>query len=163
MVKNREERIEMIRKIISTEIISSQDDLQSRLEEIGVEVTQATLSRDLKLLQVIKVSDAKTGYIYRLPGKEMADPPVESPDLARMNFLAEGVIGIEFSGNLGVMKTLAGYAGGIALAIDNSRSAEIIGTIAGDDTILLVMREGVGRNDVTKALKTIMPGLENRI
>ncbi len=163
MVKSREERIAMIRKIISTEIISSQDELQSKLEEIGVEVTQATLSRDLKSLQVIKISDAMNGYIYRLPGKEIADQAADTSDLARMNFLAEGVIGIEFSGNLGVMKTLAGYAGGIALAIDNSRSAEIIGTIAGDDTILLVMREGVGRNDVVKALKTMMPKLEGRI
>ena len=87
----------------------------------------------------------------------------EGRDDARMNFLSEGVIGIEFSGNLGVMKTMAGYAGGVALAIDNSGMNEIMGTIAGDDTILLVMREGIGRNDVIRALKNMMPRLENRI
>jgi transcriptional regulator of arginine metabolism len=58
---------------------------------------------------------------------------------------------------------LPGYAGGIALAIDNSNSPEIMGTIAGDDTILLVMREGIGRNDVIRALVMVMPKLENRI
>jgi transcriptional regulator of arginine metabolism len=162
-VKNREERIQMIRKIISGEVISSQDHLQSRLMEIGMDVTQATLSRDLKSLHVIKVSNEKTGYIYRLPEKEIFDQSPANRDLSRMNFLAEGVLGIEFSGNLGVMKTLPGYAGGIALAIDNSNSPEIMGTIAGDDTILLVMREGIGRNDVIRALVTIMPKLENRI
>lgn len=162
-VKNREERILMIRKIISAEVISSQDHLQTRLLEMGMDVTQATLSRDLKTLHVIKVSDEKAGYIYRIPGKELFDKSPSNPDLLRMNFLAEGVLGIEFSGNLGVMKTLPGYAGGIALAIDNSNSPEIMGTIAGDDTILLVMREGIGRNDVIRALITIMPKLENRL
>ena len=58
---------------------------------------------------------------------------------------------------------MAGYAGGVALAIDNSGMNEIMGTIAGDDTILLVMREGIGRNDVIRALKNMMPRLENRI
>ena len=162
-MKNRVERFELIKKIISGEVISNQDDLQLRLLSMGMEVTQATLSRDLKSLQVIKVSDAKLGYVYRLPSYDMLHPNDHDAINSRMNFLADGVLGIEFSGNLGLMKTLPGFASSTALAIDESGCREILGTIAGDDTILVVIRDGVGRNDVIRALIGIMPNLENKI
>jgi len=162
-LKNREERFELIKKIIASEVISNQDDLQLRLHAMGLEVTQATLSRDLKSLQVIKVSDAKAGYAYRLPSSTAGQSVHNESNSSRMNFLADGVLGISFSGNLGVIKTLPGFAPSTALAIDESGCSEIIGTIAGDDTILVVIRDGVGRNDVTRALVEIMPKLENRL
>jgi transcriptional regulator of arginine metabolism len=162
-LKNKEERIAMIKRIISSEVISNQDDLQIRLQILGIEVTQATLSRDLKSLQVIKVSDARTGYFYRLPSAGLTNSQVNEGGISRMNFLAEGVIGIEFSGNLGVLKTLPGFASSTALAIDGSGCQEILGTIAGDDTILLVIKDGVGRNDVVKALVGIMPRLGEKL
>jgi transcriptional regulator of arginine metabolism len=162
-LKNKVERFELIKKIISSEVISNQDDLQLRLHSRGMEVTQATLSRDLKSLQVIKVSDAKVGYIYRLPSYEMLHPQEHEANSSRMNFLSDGVLGIEFSGNLGVMKTMPGFASSTALAIDESGCREILGTIAGDDTILIVMRDGVGRNDVIRALIGIMPNLESKL
>jgi transcriptional regulator of arginine metabolism len=162
-LKNKVERFELIKKIISGEVISNQDDLQMRLLSMGFEVTQATLSRDLKSLQVIKVSDAKVGYIYRLPSYEMLHPQDHEANFARMNFLADGVLGMEFSGNLGVIKTLPGFASSTALAIDESGCREILGTIAGDDTILVVMRDGVGRNDVIRALIGIMPNLQSKL
>ncbi|MCL4484293.1 MAG: hypothetical protein M1445_17080 [Bacteroidetes bacterium] len=162
-MKKKIERFELIKKIISSEVISNQDDLQLRLHSLGMEVTQATLSRDLKSLQVIKVSDAKAGYAYRLPSYDMLHPAQNEAGPSRMNFLADGVLGIEFSGNLGVIKTLPGFAPSTALAIDESGCKEILGTIAGDDTILVVIRDGVGRNDVIHALVTIMPKLENRL
>jgi transcriptional regulator of arginine metabolism len=162
-LKNREERFELIKKIISEEVISNQDDLQLRLHSLGLEVTQATLSRDLKSLQVIKVSDAKVGYAYRLPAYGSGQSGQSESNSSRMNFLADGVLGISFSGNLGVIKTLPGFAPSTALAIDESGCTEIIGTIAGDDTILVVIRDGVGRNDVTRALVGIMPKLENKL
>ena len=162
-MKNKAERFELIKKIISGEVISNQDDLQNRLLLMGMEVTQATLSRDLKALQVIKVSDAKVGYAYRLPTYEMLHPSTGEGNPSRLNFLADGVLGIEFSGNLGVIKTLPGFASSTALAIDASGCIEIIGTIAGDDTILLVLRDGIGKSDVIRALVSIMPKLENRL
>ncbi len=162
-MKNKVERFELIKKIISSDVITNQDDLLLRLHSMGMEITQATLSRDLKSLQVIKVSDAKAGYIYRLPSYEMLHPDERRANPSRMNFLADGVLGIEFSGNLGVIKTLPGFAPSTALAIDESGCKEILGTIAGDDTILVVMRDGVGRNDVVRALVAIMPNLENKI
>ena len=162
-MKNRAERFELIKKIISSEVISNQDDLQLRLQLMGMEVTQATLSRDLKLLQVIKVSDAKKGYSYRLPSENQVPISQSVENLSRMSFLADGVLGIEFSGNLGVIKTLPGFAPSTALAIDESECRGIIGTIAGDDTVLVVIRDGAGRNDVIKDLVSIMPKLENRL
>lgn len=162
-MKNKLERFELIKKIISSEVISNQDDLQLRLQSLGMEVTQATLSRDLKSLQVIKVSDSRLGYVYRLPSGDLLHPQSYDSNPSRLNFLADGVLGIQFSANLGVIKTLPGFAPSTALAIDESGCNEIIGTIAGDDTILLVMRDGVGRNDVIKALVHLMPRLEEKL
>ena len=158
----RSQRIQMIKKIISEQIISSQDDLQIHLQELGCDVTQATLSRDLKSLQVMKVSDVKSGYIYRLADIGPVNQQSNS-ETSRLDFLADGVVGIEFSANLGVIRTLPGYANSVAIMIDKASPMEILGTVAGDDTILLIMREGVGRNDLIQALKSIMPKLESKI
>ena len=158
-MQNRYERLQLIKKMISEEIISNQDELQIRLQDHGCEVTQATLSRDLKSLHVVKVSESDTGYYYRLQANEN---PQVNEDLLKGNFLADGVLGIEFSGNLGVVKTMPGYASGVALMIDKTNSSELLGTIAGDDTILLIMREGVGQNDVIQVLTSAMPKLENK-
>src|ERR1035437_3464674 len=99
-MKDRSQRIQMIQKIISEEVISSQDDLQIRLQELGCDVTQATLSRDLKSLQVIKASDVKNGYVYRLAGNNTVNQP-HNAETSRLDFLADGVVGIEFSAHLG--------------------------------------------------------------
>jgi len=161
-MKNRSQRIQLIKKIISEEVISSQDELQIRLQELGCDVAQATLSRDMKSLQVMKVSDAKKGYIYRLAGNNTGNQQTMS-EISRLDFIADGVVGIEFSANLGVIKTLPGYANSVAIMIDKANPSEILGTVAGDDTILLIMREGIGRSDVIQALKIIMPKLERKI
>ena len=161
-MKNRSLRIQLIKKIISEEVISSQDELQIRLLERGCDVAQATLSRDMKTLQVMKVSDVKKGYIYRLASNNNGDQQT-IPEISRLDFIADGVVGIEFSANLGVIKTLPGYANSVAIMIDKANPSEILGTVAGDDTILMIMREGIGRNDVIQVLKTIMPKLERKI
>ena len=159
---DRSQRIQMIQRIISEEVISSQDDLQIRLQELGCDVTQATLSRDLKSLQVMKVSDVKSGYIYKLAVNNTVIQQRNS-ETSRLDFLADGVVGIDFSGNLGVIKTLPGYANSVAIMIDKANPFEVLGTVAGDDTILLIIREGIGRNDLIQALKNIMPKLDNKI
>ena len=156
-MKNRSERVQLIQKIISEGKIGSQDELQIRLQQLGCEVTQATLSRDLRSLQVMKMSDVKEGYIYKLQSNQAG-----ASDISRLEFMADGVLSVEFSGNLGVIKTFPGYANSVAILIDKANPSEILGTIAGDDTILLIIREGVGRNDVIKVLKRIMPKLESK-
>jgi transcriptional regulator of arginine metabolism len=161
-MKNRSQRIQLIKQIISEEVISSQDELQIRLQELECDVTQATLSRDLKSIHVVKANDAKNGYIYRLSGNDNPGG-MTGVSVSRLDFMADGVVGIEFSANLGVIKTLPGYANSVAIMIDKVNPYEILGTVAGDDTILLIMREGIGRSDVIQVLKSIMPKLESKI
>lgn len=149
-----------IRRIVAKGNVRSQEELLAVLKGKGFVVTQATLSRDLKFLHVAKVPHPVNGYIYVVP--ESGDENVRHSRVAD-NFLVEGVKGLDFSGNLTVMKTLPGYASTIAAVIDSARRWEIIGTIAGDDTILIVRREGITKNDLTNVLISIIPELSNKI
>jgi transcriptional regulator of arginine metabolism len=160
-VKNKSSRHQTIREVISSGRIGSQEKLLDMLRAKGFEVTQATLSRDLKLMQVAKVADGTGDYVYVLPGMPAGPTGIREPD--RITFLTDGFRGVRFSGNLAVVRTLPGYASSIAAVIDNASSWEIIGTIAGDDTILIVMREGISRMELVNALKRIMPNLKERI
>jgi transcriptional regulator of arginine metabolism len=160
IMKSRVERIDLIRRIISGNKVSNQDELQLRLKEEGCEVTQATLSRDLTLIKVIKVNDPGNGYFYRLSENGRSESK-QGEETLRGNFPAGEVLGIEFSGNLGVLKTLPGYAGGVAMMIDSMKAKELAGTIAGDDTILLVLREGITPGEVIEALKAVFVNLTN--
>lgn len=159
-MKNRIQRQQEIRKIITKGNLHSQEELLSQLKRKGFEMTQATLSRDLKFLQVAKVSHPLLGYIYTIPenGQEGSKP---AP--SRETFLADGFRDLNFSGNLAVMKTLPGYASTLAAVIDSAGKWEIIGTIAGDDTILIIRREGTTNNDLRNALISVIPKLKNKL
>jgi transcriptional regulator of arginine metabolism len=133
--------------------------LLASLKVKGFDLTQATLSRDLKFLQVAKVPHPLNGYIYIIPDDGQQE---EKPARSKDNFLAEGFKGMDFSGNLAVMKTLPGYASTIAAVIDSARQWEILGTIAGDDTVLIIRREGTTNNDLINALISIIPKLKNK-
>jgi len=159
-MKDKVKRQLAIRNIIVNRKASSQEIILQELKSQGYNLTQATLSRDLKLLQVAKVSDPVEGYIYTIPVQE---PKNNVPNLSRENFLADGFKDIKFSGNLAVVKTLPGYANSIAVVIDNANPWEIIGTIAGDDTILVVKREGITNSDLINSLINIMPNLKKKI
>lgn len=149
-----------IKQLIGSRKISSQEELVSLLDEEGFKITQATLSRDLKYLKVAKVPDAETGYTYIIP--ETANKP-EGLTPINEDFPVSGVESIEFSGQLAIMKTRPGFANGIASVIDSHGPYEILGTVAGDDTILLISREGVSKTDVINALSLFMPGLKEKI
>lgn len=143
-----------IRRLIAGSNISSQDELMRLLEKQGYELTQATLSRDLKYLKVAKMPDDNKGYVYILPDKEQS---VEEPEV---NTSAFGVmVSMDFAQGMAIMKTLPGHAGSIAYNIDHLSAYEIAGTIAGDDTILLIPRDGVSKNHLVNMLKVRMPGL----
>ena len=143
-----------IRRLIGSRNISSQEELMNLLLKEGYELTQATLSRDLKYLRVAKMPDEKEGYVYILPDKEQAVEEVDTKGAGM-----SGLIYIDFAQGLAILKTLPGHAGMIAYTIDNLGAYEIAATIAGDDTILLVPRDGVSRTDVVNALRLKMPGL----
>jgi transcriptional regulator of arginine metabolism len=152
---NKTKRLLEIRNIIQGQKIGSQDELLSVLNTRGFEYTQATLSRDLKYLKVGKVSDAEKGMIYQLPD-QMITAVSSTSDTAQTNNQPTGFISIEFSANMAVIKTLPGFASSLAYRIDGMNSFEILGTIAGDDTILVIAREGIPRQDVVQCLRPVI-------
>jgi transcriptional regulator of arginine metabolism len=159
-MKNKTQRLLAIRKIIVSNKIGTQDELMQKLQDEGFSYTQATLSRDLKFLKVGKVADPEKGYIYFISeGSSLKEVRVPSSD----NFPVNGFLSIKFSNNLAVIRTLPGYAGSIASLIDSRDLYQILGTIAGDDTILLILVEGITRQDVINAMILIMPELKGKI
>ena len=155
---NRTERLLAIKEIITENDISSQEELLSLLEERDLNFTQATLSRDLKYLKVNKIADPEKGYIYEMPEQHLH----LSNEIAE-SYAAQGFVSIQFSNNLGVIKTLPGYANSIASLIDGADPIEIVGTIAGDDTILIIPSERVTEKHVINALVLIIPELKDII
>ena len=141
-MKVKNNRLEALRLIISSQQLGSQDELLNALQKEGFKLTQATLSRDLKQLKVAKAASMSGNYVYVLPNETMYKR-ISTPNSVREMMKVPGFVSINFSGNLGVIKTRPGYASSIAWNIDNSDIPEIIGTIAGDDTIFIVIKEGV--------------------
>ncbi len=148
-----------IRQIISSGDIESQDEMLSKLQAEGYSVTQATLSRDLKSMKVVKISQGNT-YKYILPDvsiSQMANANRSG------NFFADGFRSVDFSANIAVIKTKPAFASGIAAFLDEANVKEVLGSVAGDDTIILVLREGVKGEDFKETLTHIMPTLEGKI
>jgi transcriptional regulator of arginine metabolism len=153
-MKNRNERLMEIRRLIGSRNISSQEELSKLLEKRGFSLTQATLSRDLKYLKVAKMPDDQAGYIYILPDKEQVLEETEASGTG-----IQGLVSLDFAQGMAILRTLPGHASSVAYTIDNLDAYEIAGTIAGDDTILLIPRDGVTRSDLVNLLKLRVPGL----
>ena len=145
--------------IISSQELGSQDELLAALKEEGFQLTQATLSRDLKQLKVAKAASMRGNYVYVLPNETMYKR-VSSPQSIREMMKVPGFLSINFSGNMGVIKTRPGYASSIAYNIDNSHIESILGTIAGDDTIFIVIRQGSSNDEVVSALNEVVPNMK---
>ncbi len=156
-VRERSNRLSVLKEFIKNNRISSQDTLLEMLEKEGFSVTQATLSRDLKALKVGRVSDGWTGYYYALPEKDL----VNELEKSYIQDVRRGIISIEFSGNTGVVKTRPGHANSVAFALDVLSLPEILGCIAGDDTILLVLREGMTKEDLLESFNTRIPEIKD--
>ncbi|MCP9612899.1 arginine repressor [Coprobacter tertius] len=159
-MKNKTERLQAIKEIIINNRIGNQDDLLNILTERGFDLTQATLSRDLKQLQIAKVPSTDKGYMYVLPGTGSIGKIMQSKVNNEIKVSPSGFISIEFSGQIAVIKTRPGYASGIAYDIDSRATKEILGTIAGDDTILLILREGIRQEDILASLTDIIPNIQ---
>lgn len=144
--------------IISVHEISSQEEMLAELRKEGYSVTQATLSRDLKQLKVGKAMNLKGHYVYVMPNTAVYKR-VSSPGQIKEMMQVPGFVSIHFSNNIGVIKTRPGYASSIAWNIDNSNIPYIIGTIAGDDTIIFVIAESADEADVMSALSRVVPQL----
>ena len=157
VVKGRNSRLKSIKKLIKTSKIESQETLLGLLQKEGYEVTQATLSRDMKLLKIGKISDGNNGYIYALPNEEERQ---ESELTVAQDFL-RGYISIECSGNIAVIKTYSGHADVVASALDTLALDEVIGTIAGgDNCVFACLREGYSGKQFLESLKKKIPEVE---
>ena len=148
-MKNKRNRLQVISEILRTTVVGSQEDLLKILNDKQCEVTQATLSRDLKLLKVAKTPLSNGDYKYILPSYSK---PISSETTANTLISHGAVMSLEFSGQLAVIKTKPCYASAIAWDIDNKASEQVLGTIAGDDTVLLIPREGVSRDEILKMM-----------
>lgn len=157
-MKTKKNRLEAIRFIVSNQEIGSQEELLTALKGEGFHVTQATLSRDLKQLKVAKAASMNGNYVYVLPNVTMYKR-VSTPRQIKEMMQVPGFMSIHFSGNMGVIKTRPGYASSIAYNIDNSDIPYILGTIAGDDTIMFVMDETATEADVVNALSKVVPNM----
>ena len=144
--------------LISSMQLSNQEEVLQALRKEGFELTQATLSRDMKQLKIAKAASLNGKYVYVLPNDTMYRR-VSSPRPASEMLMTTGFLSINFSGNMGVIRTRPGYASSLAYNIDNSNTPEILGTIAGDDTIFIVIREGITYKKVLKALSDIIPDM----
>lgn len=155
-MKSKKDRLETLRLIISSQEMGNQEELLTALRKEGYVVTQATLSRDLKQLKVAKAATMRGNYIYVLPNVTMYKR-VSTPAQVKEMMQVPGFLSIHFSGNMGVIKTRPGYASSIAYNIDASHISCILGTIAGDDTIFIVVAEGTQQKDVVSALAAVVP------
>ncbi len=144
--------------LIRNQCIGSQEDLAARLAEHGYKVTQATLSRDLKMLKTTKVPTDRGTYMYILPDSNTLKDKLLSKGAADMspNFQS-GFISLRLSGNIAVIKTRNGYAAGLAYDIDMSNAPEILGTIPGSDTILAVLDENVSHERAMEVFRKMLP------
>jgi len=157
-MKERLDRLKTVRKLLKTYKIESQDTLLGYLQKEGFAVTQATLSRDLKVLKVGKISDNRGGYIYSLPG----DDERQEMERTYIHDFLKGYISIDWSGNIVVVKTYSGHSDPVSLALDSFDFDEVLGTIAGrDNTVAVFLREGVTGEDFMKRIKEIIPELED--
>lgn len=130
-------RHEMILQIISKENIETQEELAERLRVHGIEATQATISRDIKELRLQKVLTENGRYKYTAPARHF-EPDID--DRLRTIF-KECVISVDYAKNIVVIRTLPGLADAACSAIDAMKHDMIVGTLAGDDTALIVVRE----------------------
>ena len=142
-MSTKKERLDAICGIIQTKVISNQEELLKELEDSGFSVTQATLSRDIKQLKVAKVHDGTGDYVYRLPEESKTKQPQPQRNKTP---------NIDFSAKWAGVTTRPGYAMGIASDIDSHAPSEILATMAGDDTILVIPRNGVSQEKVIAAL-----------
>lgn len=159
----KQDRLALLRLTIATSRLSKQSELIAAMSAQGFDVTQATLSRDLRRLGIVKVATDDGTYAYALPDSPEAHayrrrrttPQKTRPALPP----AHGFLSIQFTGNMAVVHTRPGFATSIAANIDAAQPQGVIGTIAGDDTIFIALEENALRTDIADALADIIPDM----
>jgi transcriptional regulator of arginine metabolism len=149
----------IIQDLIRTRKVKNQEELIGLLAERGIRTTQATLSRDLRKLRIYKRRDNTGDNCYILP-----DPvPPSQATILSQNRAAESVVSIALSGQMGVIKTLPGCASMVGAVVDEHPHADLMGTIAGDDTLLLILRQDASHQTFLAFLESFIPSLEAKL
>lgn len=146
----KKERLDAICTLISDNEISTQEELTEKLNKIGFNVSQATVSRDINELDLIKVEGVDKKSVYRKAGKINADIPQRIKDLFK-----QITVSIVSANNLIVVKTLNGNGSSAGMAIDQMHIPQILGTIAGDDTLLIVAKNNSDAEVIVKTLRSV--------
>ena len=150
-------RLHAIRMIVNSMQLENQEDLLVELDKAGFPCGQATLSRDLKKLRISKVRlrNGKSVYASSKDGQFFTAP--------NNNEINMGKWSVQFSQNLMVLRTPPGHASLVAYDVDNAHSSLILGTVAGDDTIIAVLSESARRDQVLKILRDAIPSLKDKL
>ncbi len=147
----KKKRLEKIIEIVTENEVETQDELITHLREAGFEVTQATVSRDIRELNLTKITRGQGKYRYVLPRHE------DGIRTLHINHaLADAIVRAEYAQNLVVVHTYPGMAQAIALEVDNLGHAAILGTVAGDDTVLIVTRDTDSAATVSGLIKDMI-------
>lgn len=148
MKKNRHEAI---LNLISREDIGTQEELMTKLKELGFKVTQATVSRDIKFLKLIKTPVSSGQYKYSYVNNDFED-------FSRKYYsiLAHSVTGINYAGNMAVVKCFSGMAQAACAAMDNLSIDKIVGTLAGDDTIFVLCKDEESAKEFKECIEDIL-------
>lgn len=153
-------RQQLIVELLSHELVRSQGDLADLLEQRGVNATPSTLSRDLVELDAVRVRHPDGGLVYAVPAEGGDRTPRVAPDSAAAQtrlarICRELLVAAESSANLVVLRTPPGAAQYLASAVDHAGQPDLLGTIAGDDTVLLICRDPLGGDAVAKRLMSL--------
>ena len=155
----KDKRLETLKMLISSKELGNQDEVLKELKREGFHLTQATLSRDLKQLKVAKAASMNGKYVYVLPNETMYKR-VHDGSTARDMLESPGFLSLDFTGNIGVIRTRRGFASLIAYNIDMVDIPSILCTIAGYNTILLILQENANKHDLIAELSEIIPDLK---
>ena len=138
--------------LITNHEIDTQEELTARLREMGFNSTQATISRDIKELRLIKIASSNGGYKYSVAENEQ-----DSGFVPRVrNIFRECVIKVDVAQNLVVIRTITGMANAAAFALDSMEDTDIVGTLAGDDTVLLVFHDSAHAADFCEQVRQML-------
>ena len=144
-------RQEKMLELISKYEIDTQDELIERLRESGFEVTQATVSRDIRELKISKMTTGKGTYRYVLPKQS-----ISTSNMKFNSALIDALISADYACNIVVLKTHAGLANALAVGLDSMHLENILGCVAGDDTILLVSRSEDSARKITDQFRDMI-------
>lgn len=150
----KSQRQQIIMKLVSEENIDTQESLQAALAERGFKVTQATVSRDIKELSLIKTVAPDGSYRYSIPSLKKSGMQGERNPV--LGFISDSVLAVDYAGNTVVVKCHVGMAQAVCAKLDSTEIENVVGTLAGDDTIFILMRTESDAQRLIKEFNSII-------